>query len=228
MIDYTMTVYKKTYVLIAAMFFLLAGDCLAENIVNKIGSFTAKIKKGEVELNWSIVNPGNLYKFKIENKKIGTELYNPLSEVLFSNFRKKEESDSATVYYYTNSDKPQENGVYFYKLNVLDISNKVVASEELKIGITEVPEFKLKQNNPNPFNPSTTISYQILVPTHVKLSVYTLTGQLVDLLVDAFQTPGSYNVEFNTSKYSEISSGIYFYKLETQYTSDIKKMIFTK
>jgi len=199
-----------------------------DKITNKIAAFTAKIKGGEVELNWRIVNPSSLYKFKIESKKTGTELYNPLSDVLFSNFRKKEETDSLSSFYYTYSDKPQENGVYFYKLNLYDLYNKVVASEEIKIGITEVPEFNLHQNNPNPFNPSTVITYQLLVATQVKLKVYSLTGQVVDLLVDAFQTPGKYSIDFNASKYSEMSSGIYFYKLETNYTSDIKKMIFTK
>lgn len=199
-----------------------------DKISNKIGSFTAKIKGGEVELNWIVMNPGNLNKCKIENKKAGSELYNSLTDVLFSNFRKKEDNDSVTAYYYTYSDKPQENGVYFYKLSVFDIFNKVVASEEIKIGITEVPEFNLHQNNPNPFNPSTVITYQLLIPANVKLKVYSLTGQVVDILVDAFQTPGSYSIDFNTGKYAEMSSGIYFYKLETNYTSDIKKMIFTK
>ena len=98
----------------------------------------------------------------------------------------------------------------------------------MKIGITEVPEFKLHQNNPNPFNPSTVITFSILVPTNVKIEVYSLTGKYVDLLVDGFKNPGTYSIEFNTSKYSDISSGIYFYKLETNYSSDIKKMIFAK
>lgn len=200
----------------------------SDKIKNKIGSFTAKINKGEVELNWKIFNPANLNKYKIESKKSGSELYNSLSEIIFSNFRKKEDSDTLSAYYYTFSDHPEENGVYFYKLSVYDVLNKVVESEEIKIGISNVPEIKLNQNNPNPFNPTTTITYQVLVPSKVKLVVYSLTGQFVDELLDAFQSPGTYSVEFNANKYNEISSGIYFYKLETNYTSDIKKMIFTK
>lgn len=200
----------------------------SDKISNKISLFTAKIKGGEVELNWQIVNPLDIYKFKIENRKAGTELFNSLKEVLFSNFRKKENGDSSVVYSYTYIDKPEENGVYFYKVDAYDNSNKVAATNEIKIGITEVPEFKLNQNNPNPFNPSTKITYQILVPTEVKLKVYSLTGKFVEVLVDAFQTPGTYSVDFNATKYIEMSSGIYFYKMETNYTSDIKKMIFTK
>lgn len=213
------------FILIVCSYSRAEGD---DKISNQIGSFTAKIKGGEVELNWKIINPSNLNKFKVENKKAGEELYISLTDVLFSNFRKKEDNDSVTSYYYTYSDKPLENGVYFYKVSAYDVFNKVVTSEEIKLGITEVPEFKLNQNNPNPFNPSTTITYQLLIPTKVSLKVYSLTGQFVDLLVDAFQTPGTYSIEFNTSKYNEMSSGIYFYKLETNYSSDIKKMIFTK
>jgi len=220
-------------ILSKAILFLLLfyGVCRSEtneNISNRFGSFTARINGGEVELSWSILNPANLNKFRIENKKAGTELYNPLTEVLFSNFRKKEDKDSAVIYYYAYSDKPQENGVYYYKVSVYDIFNKSLASEEIKIGITEVAEFKLNQNNPNPFNPTTTITYQLLVPTRVKLNVYSLTGQFVDVLLDTYQTPGTYSLNFNASNYNELSSGIYFYKLETNYTSDIKKMIFAK
>ncbi|MDQ3019104.1 MAG: T9SS type A sorting domain-containing protein [Bacteroidota bacterium] len=215
-------------IILILLFNLTSNAQTDDKILNKIGAFNAKIKGGEVELVWKIINPGKLYKFKIESKKSGTELYNSLTDVLFANFRKKEESDSLVSYYYAYSDKPQENGVYFYKITVYDISNKIVTEEEIKLGITEVPEFKLQQNNPNPFNPSTVISYTLLVPTTVKLKVYSLTGQAVDLLVDGFQTPGTYSINFNASKYSEMSSGIYFYKLETNYTSDIKKMIFTK
>lgn len=221
----------KRIILILSLLVVFAPPAFSaggEKVVNKIIAFSARIKGGEVELNWKVANPNNLYKFKLENKQSGTELYNPVTDVLFSNFRKKEENDSVSIFQYTYSDKPQENGVYFYRLNLVDIHNAIVAEEEIKIGITEVPEFKLHQNNPNPFNPSTVISYQLLVPANVKLTVYSLTGQYVDVLVDSYQTPGTYSINFNASQYTEMSSGIYFYKLETGYTTDIKKMIFTK
>lgn len=205
---------------------LMANDKDVNN--NRIANYTAVIKNGEVNLNWKIDNPVNLYKFKIEIKKAGTEDYNFVADILFANFRKKEVTDTMSSYNYFYSHTPEENGVYFYKLSAFDNFNRSAISEELKIGITEVPEFKLHQNNPNPFNPSTLITFSILVPTNVKIEVYSLTGKYVDLLVDGFKNPGTYSIEFNTSKYSDISSGIYFYKLETNYSSDIKKMIFAK
>ena len=150
---------------------------------NRIANYTAVIKNGEVNLNWKIDNPVNLYKFKIEIKKAGTENYNFVADILFANFRKKEVTDTISSYNYFYSHTPEENGVYFYKLSAFDNFNRSDISEELKIGITEVPEFKLHQNNPNPFNPSTVITFSILVPTNVKIEVYSLTGKYVDLLV---------------------------------------------
>lgn len=222
--------YIKSIVFSGLFFYLISSATaqVSSPNANISGYFSAVINKGEVNLNWKILNPENLYKFIIETKKSGSENFEKLSEILFANFRKKENEDSAVSYYYYYSHKPEENGVYFYKLSAVDISNKVLITDELKLGITEVPEFKLYQNNPNPFNPSTSINYEILVATNVKISVYSLTGKFVDILADGFQTPGSYTVEFNTAKYSDLSSGIYFYKLETNYSSDIRKMIFTK
>ncbi|MBS1517718.1 MAG: T9SS type A sorting domain-containing protein [Bacteroidetes bacterium] len=221
---------KRRFYILLVIFFasniLRAG--LSDDSQNKISSFNAKIKKNEVELNFQIINPQGISKYRVESKRSGEVNYKFLNDILFSNFRKKEVTDSVNVYYYSYFDKPSENGVYLYRISMYDLGNKVIKSEEIKVGISEVPEFELLQNNPNPFNPSTIISYKLLVPTRVKLSVYTLTGKYVDLLVEAFQSPGIYKVEFNTSKYSEISSGIYFYKLESNYTVDIGKMIFTK
>ena len=221
-----MKIYSIILIIFALVFSLKAEDKDINN--NRIANYTAVIKNGEVNLNWKIDNPVNLYKFKIEIKKAGTEDYNFVADILFANFRKKEVTDTISSYNYFYSHTPEENGVYFYKLSAFDNFNRSDISEELKIGITEVPEFKLHQNNPNPFNPSTVITFSILVPTNVKIEVYSLTGKYVDLLVDGFKNPGTYSIEFNTSKYSDISSGIYFYKLETNYSSDIKKMIFAK
>ena len=60
---------------------------------------------------------------------------------------------------------------------------------------TELPqEFNLYQNHPNPFNPSTTISYSVPMESHVRLAVYDMQGRQIDLLRDGFQVAGSYEV----------------------------------
>ncbi len=71
--------------------------------------------------------------------------------------------------------------------------------------------YSLSQNYPDPFNPSTAISYQLSAFSHVTLAVYDLFGSEVAELVNEDQQAGTYKVEFDASK---LSSGVYFYQLK--------------
>lgn len=70
--------------------------------------------------------------------------------------------------------------------------------------------FLLSQNHPNPFNPSTTINYQLPEDSHVMIKVFDMLGRDVATLVDEYKTVGYHNVQFDGSKFS---SGIYIYKM---------------
>jgi len=88
-------------------------------------------------------------------------------------------------------------------------------------------EFSLSQNYPNPFNPTTTIKYFIpLVETHghasVQLVVYDILGREVATLVNKEQKAGSYKVAFDAS---HLTSGIYFYRLQSGSFVQSRKMI---
>ena len=90
-----------------------------------------------------------------------------------------------------------------------------------------VPEFNnvLSANFPNPFNPTTTISYQLAEKGNVSIEIYNTKGQLVETLVDGEKTSGQHKAVWN----AEIqSSGIYFYKITTDDFTDSKKMILLK
>ncbi len=86
-------------------------------------------------------------------------------------------------------------------------------------------KFELNQNYPNPFNPSTTIKFSVPKDGNVAIKVYDVKGQLVKILVNQRIIVGNYSVDFNSS---EISSGIYFYSLETPDFKETKKMILVK
>jgi hypothetical protein len=85
--------------------------------------------------------------------------------------------------------------------------------------------FSLKQNYPNPFNPSTRIQYQVASNSQVTLKVYDLLGNELAVLVDEFKPAGSHEVEFNAS---ELSSGIYLYKLQAGNFIETKKLMLLK
>ncbi|MCH7964009.1 MAG: choice-of-anchor B family protein [Bacteroidetes bacterium] len=85
--------------------------------------------------------------------------------------------------------------------------------------------FELMQNYPNPFNPSTIIKYSVPENGFVKLSVYNLVGEEVSVLVNQEVDAGFYEVTFNAAN---LSSGIYFYRLQAGNTIQIKKMVLLK
>ena len=88
-----------------------------------------------------------------------------------------------------------------------------------------VKSFSLEQNYPNPFNPSTTISYTLAENTDVSLKIFDVMGQEVAKLVNEKQSAGTHNVQFDAS---ELSSGIYFYKLIAGDFISVKKMSLIK
>ena len=85
--------------------------------------------------------------------------------------------------------------------------------------------YELSQNYPNPFNPVTTIKYQIPDDGMVKLIVFDALGREVKTLVNNVQIAGVYEVRFDAT---DVSSGVYFYKLVTGQFEDLKKMIILK
>lgn len=90
----------------------------------------------------------------------------------------------------------------------------------------EIPtEYKLSQNYPNPFNPSTMIEFSIVNPEFVSLKVYNILGQEVATLVNEVKNPGTYSVRFDASN---LSSGVYIYRLQTESFTSTKKMILQK
>ncbi len=88
-------------------------------------------------------------------------------------------------------------------------------------------EFRLEQNYPNPFNPGTVISYQLKAKSHVSLKVYDLLGEEIAELVNEFKSEGKHEVYFDAAKY-ELQSGVYFYRLDMEGFSSVKKLIYLK
>ncbi len=86
----------------------------------------------------------------------------------------------------------------------------------------ELPTFtSLDQNYPNPFNANTSISYTLTEAGNVSLKVYDISGRLVTTLVDQRQEAGEHEVTWDGS---DVSSGVYFYKLQTSVFTDVKEM----
>jgi endo-1,4-beta-xylanase len=92
-------------------------------------------------------------------------------------------------------------------------------------GSTAPSSFALAQNFPNPFNPSTTIRYDILKASKVELTVFDILGRKVRTLVSGVQAPGHYSV---TMDGRDLASGVYFYRLVAGTFTATKKLMLLK
>ncbi|MCH7763216.1 MAG: T9SS type A sorting domain-containing protein [Candidatus Marinimicrobia bacterium] len=99
-----------------------------------------------------------------------------------------------------------------------DLSTLAVTSEEEKVP----DKFYLTQNYPNPFNPLTTIRYQLTEPGNVKLEIFDIKGRLVDSIVNEYQPAGYYSIVWDADN---SSSGLYFYRLQTDGFTAVKKCV---
>jgi len=88
----------------------------------------------------------------------------------------------------------------------------------------------LQKNYPNPFNPETTIHYSLREAGPVKIEVYNIKGQLVRYLVNELKNAGTYTVIWNgkDEQGENVSSGIYFYRMQTKNYSATRKMMLMK
>jgi len=110
-----------------------------------------------------------------------------------------------------------------YPPSFTDPSHYIKQPTSIKDDIFEIPQrFSLFQNYPNPFNPSTKINYSISQTIIVTLKVYDLLGKEITTLLNEEKPIGNYEIEFDGSN---LSSGIYFYKMKAGNFSDTKKFI---
>ena len=126
---------------------------------------------------------------------------------------------------YSYIDKVFKGGNYFYRLKQIDFEGSFEYSNIVNIFISVSTDYKLDQNYPNPFNPVTSIKFSLPRASNVSLKVYNSLGQKVSELVNTTLEEGRYSYQWNAENFT---SGIYFYKLETDNFISAKKMVLIK
>ncbi len=122
-----------------------------------------------------------------------------------------------------------------YKIKAINDSEESDYSNTVEASVTRAKEnagkiikdfsYNLDQNYPNPFNPTTSITYEIAKTGTVSLKVYDILGREAVVLVNEIKQPGRYTVQFDAS---ELSSGVYFYRISANDYVAAKKMIVIK
>ncbi len=184
----------------------------------ELKSFTATVKGNNVELNWATATEINNYGFQVERKNLHESGWEEIGFV-------QGHGVSNSTKYYSYIDNPFEKGSYSYRLKQIDLDGAFKYSEVVTVDLGSVNRSALKQNYPNPFNPTTEISFDVPKESRVKLSVYNALGQKVADLLNEKLSAGTHHVRFDGSN---LTSGIYFYRMQSNGFTAIKKMILMK
>jgi len=185
----------------------------------ELASFSATTNKNDVILNWTTAEEINNSGFDIERKLITKTEWTKAGFV-------EGNGTIADPMNYAFTDKSLNSGKYNYRLKQIDFNGNYEyfnLTSEIEVGIPA--KFNLAQNYPNPFNPTTKIDFQLPEDGNVNLSVYDNSGRLVASILSGFRTAGYYTINFNASN---LSSGIYFYKMEYNNISKVLKMSLIK
>jgi hypothetical protein len=174
-------------------------------------NFTAQVDSSIITLSWNRNTEAdfshyNLYRDTIKNFTIdSTKLVASITDTFYLHFI------------------PTNVESLYFKLTAVDNQgNESSPSEEISVLLVSVKgewqtvnNYILYQNYPNPFNPSTKIGYRLKERGYVKLYIYSITGELVSVLVNQTQEAGYYEVEFNVGQDSSpvLASGIYIYQI---------------
>ncbi|RPI72900.1 MAG: T9SS C-terminal target domain-containing protein [Ignavibacteriales bacterium] len=180
----------------------------------ELTSFTVNSSNGNVFLNWSTASEINNKVFEVERSKENSGFITiGFVEGKGTTTEKQE---------YSFIDKNITSGKYFYRLKQIDFDGTFKYSTEIEVNATTPLSFSLEQNFPNPFNPSTKIVYSIPQKSFVTIKVFDPIGKEISQLVYEEKECGRYEVDFDAP---ELSSGVYFYRIEAGNFIETKKMI---
>lgn len=184
-------------------------------------NFDASVNMNKVILNWETATEINNNGFEIERcqkSKVKSQNWENIGFI-------KGQGTTTESNSYMFVDHSFLCGTYDYRLKQIDFDGSFQYSKEIEVKVNVPLQFGLEQNYPNPFNPTTKLSFVIGHSTLVTLKVYDVMGREVTTLVNELKQPGKYSVTFDASN---LSSGIYFYKLQVNSNALVKKMILMK
>ncbi|MBK9097632.1 MAG: hypothetical protein IPM14_05775 [bacterium] len=188
----------------------------------ELSSFTAKVlKEGGIELSWRTETEVNNYGFEVQKSEY-----------------RSQELEWKTIGFvegHGNSNSPKDysfkdnviSGKYSYRLKQIDTDGTFEYSKVIEVDAGDMPEgFVLEQNYPNPFNPSTKIKFAVVETQTAKLIVFDVLANEVAVPFNGTAEGGKiYESVFDGSN---LSSGIFFYRLETESKVENRKMLLLK
>ncbi|MFH0736138.1 MAG: T9SS type A sorting domain-containing protein [bacterium] len=193
-------------------------DSVSAPVPVELVSLAATSYNNSVSLTWKTATETNNQGFEIERKS-NNQLWEKVGFVSGN-------GSSTEIRSYSFIDGNLSGlGVFSYRLKQIDNDGSFEYSSVINVTVGTPANFELNQNYPNPFNPSTTINFTLPEASQIKLVVYNMLGQSVATLFDGAKEAGYHSVVFNAAG---LTSGIYFYQIQSDNFNSVKKMILAK
>ena len=185
-------------------------------------SFIASVSGRDVNLKWSTAEEFNNYGYEIEKSNVKGQTSNEWIKVGFV----PGNGTSTDIHNYEFTDKGLNTGKYKFRLKQIDFNGNYEYFELANDVIIGIPaKYYLSQNYPNPFNPVTNFEFGIPELGFVTLKIYDVMGRELVTLVNENKEPGYYTVRFDGSN---LSSGVYFYRMTAGEFIAVKKFVLMK
>jgi hypothetical protein len=202
-------------------------DYWAEILVPvELSNFSAMSVDGGIRIEWITQSESENLGFHVLRSEVKDSGYKQITSQLI-----KGAGNTAKENRYSFIDQNIEAGnTYYYKLADVDFNGTVTLHGPINVVAAAPREYVLEQNFPNPFNPSTTISFRLKTSGHVNLTIYNMTGQIVRTLVNEVRKTGIYSILWDGTNDagSQVPSGMYIYTLKCSGFTQARKMTFMK
>lgn len=185
-------------------------------IISRQAELNIEIFSNFYLLEWTNKNESLINSYILEKSTNGRN-YSKIHSVDAAN-------ENSKLYKYTDAINETSDLVY-YRVKQINKDSSVVYSNQLKIGQAAKEELFRNYNYPNPFNPLTTITVEMLRGSEVTLKVYNLVGNKIKTLHKGYLDSGTHKFDFDGSN---LPSGIYFYEIKTPTETRVHKMILAK
>jgi uncharacterized protein (TIGR02145 family) len=184
----------------------------------ELTTFNASINNSDVILIWKTATEINSSLFELERRIVNANTWQKITSVLAS-------GNSNLPNQYTYIDKNVNVGKYYYRLKMIDLDGSSKYSNILNIEVAPPAKFELSNAYPNPWNPTTTIRYQVPVNILVTIKVFDALGREVSTLVNEVKPAGRYEITLSAKGFA---SGIYYYQMKAGLFIQSKKIILMK
>ena len=212
----------------------MSGGFTIENspIAVELISFTSTVAEGDVHLLWKTESEAGMTGYNVYRCTHENDRYEKINSAIIA----AQNDPIENQYHFVDS--PPMSGIYYYKLQQVEIDGTVSMHGPIMVNVETsvdsepltIHDYHLYGNYPNPFNPETTIRFDLPEANHVSLLIYDMHGRQIKQLRSGLYTAGRYDINWDATNQSgeKVSSGLYHCKLQAGEYSATHKMLLLK